>query len=184
MQTQISLIRVYTVCNSLYIFWMHYSEEKPSCSTFRVITANFQVSEILGFLRYTIFENIWIWNCFTDHYSPPRPWALGLEGDLDYSVLHLNWCNVKKRHVCDLRVKKNLTEIYCGNWTFRPNSFEIRLNNILTDIYSLAVKSINYKAFSNTGTFCQYRMFGFDYFWQYSRNLIDNNELRFLWKPI
>ena len=46
-----SLIRVYPVCNSLCIFWMHYSKEKPSCSTFRVITANFRVSEILGFLR-------------------------------------------------------------------------------------------------------------------------------------
>ena len=55
-----SLIRVYTVCSSLCIFWMHYSEEKlwmhyseekPSCSTFRVITANFLVSEILGILR-------------------------------------------------------------------------------------------------------------------------------------
>ena len=29
---------------------MHYSKEKPSCSTFRVITANFRVSEILVFL--------------------------------------------------------------------------------------------------------------------------------------
>ena len=26
-----SLIRVYTVCNSLCIFWMHYFKEKPSC---------------------------------------------------------------------------------------------------------------------------------------------------------
>ena len=47
-----SLIRVFTVCNSRCIFWMHYSKEKPSCSTFMVITANFRVSEILGFLRY------------------------------------------------------------------------------------------------------------------------------------
>ena len=31
---------------------MHYSKEKPSCSTFRVITANFRVSEMLEFLRY------------------------------------------------------------------------------------------------------------------------------------
>ena len=31
---------------------MHYSKENPSCSTFRVITVNFRVSEILGFLRY------------------------------------------------------------------------------------------------------------------------------------
>ena len=30
---------------------MHYSKENPSCSTFMVITANFRVSEILGFLR-------------------------------------------------------------------------------------------------------------------------------------
>ena len=52
-QTQIRLLlRVYTVCNSLCIFWMHYSKEKPSCSTFRVITAIFRVSEILGFLWY------------------------------------------------------------------------------------------------------------------------------------
>ena len=38
-QTQIRqlLIRVYTVCSSSCIFWMHYSKEKPSCSTFRVI---------------------------------------------------------------------------------------------------------------------------------------------------
>ena len=45
-------MRVYTVCNSLCIFWMYYSKEKPSCSTFSVITANFRVSEILGFLWY------------------------------------------------------------------------------------------------------------------------------------
>ena len=32
---------------------MHYSEEKPSCSTFRVTTANFRVSEILGFFFFS-----------------------------------------------------------------------------------------------------------------------------------
>ena len=46
-----SLIRVYTVCTSLCIVWMHHSKETPSCSTFRVITINFWVSEILRFLR-------------------------------------------------------------------------------------------------------------------------------------
>ena len=51
-KTQIRLLRVYTVCNSLCIFWMHYAKETPSCSTFRVITANFRVSKILGLLRY------------------------------------------------------------------------------------------------------------------------------------
>ena len=51
-QTQIRLLSVYTVCNSLCIFWMHYSKEKPSCSTLRLITANFRVSEILRYLWY------------------------------------------------------------------------------------------------------------------------------------
>ena len=32
---------------------MHYSKENPSCSTFRVITANVWVSKILGFLQQT-----------------------------------------------------------------------------------------------------------------------------------
>ena len=47
---QCSLIRVYTVCNSGCIFWMHYSEEKSSCSTFGVITAN-----VLGVRNFRIF---------------------------------------------------------------------------------------------------------------------------------
>ena len=43
-QTQISqssLIKVYTVCNSGCILWMHYSKENSSCSAFRMITPNF-----------------------------------------------------------------------------------------------------------------------------------------------
>ena len=40
-QTQSSVIRVYTVCNSLCTFWTHYSTVNPRCSNFRVITANF-----------------------------------------------------------------------------------------------------------------------------------------------
>ena len=51
-QTDMFLIRVYNVCISPCIFWIHYSKEKPSCSTFKVITANFQVSKILGILWY------------------------------------------------------------------------------------------------------------------------------------
>ena len=34
---------------------MHYSKETPSCSTFRVITINFGVAEILGFLQYILW---------------------------------------------------------------------------------------------------------------------------------
>ena len=54
-QIRLLLIRVYTMCHSLCIVWKRYFKEKPSCSIFRVITANFRVSEILGFLRYSSF---------------------------------------------------------------------------------------------------------------------------------
>ena len=59
-ETAPRLIRVYTVCNSLCIVQIHYSKEKPSCLTFRVITAHFRVSEILGFLRYQI-SYLFLW---------------------------------------------------------------------------------------------------------------------------
>ena len=55
-QTQIrlllrsSLIRVYLVCHSVYMFWMHYCT--VHCSNFRITTTIFQVSEYLGILRY------------------------------------------------------------------------------------------------------------------------------------
>ena len=45
-----SLIRVYTVCHSVCIFWTHYSMVEPLCSNFRVITANF-----LGVRIFKIF---------------------------------------------------------------------------------------------------------------------------------
>ena len=48
-----SLIRVYTVCSSLCIFWMHYSKEKPSLSTLRVITTH-----LLGVRIFKIFTCI------------------------------------------------------------------------------------------------------------------------------
>ena len=41
-----SLIRVYTVCHSVSIFWTHYSMVEPHCSNFRIITAVFWVSQI------------------------------------------------------------------------------------------------------------------------------------------
>ena len=48
-----SLIRVCTVCHSVYIFWTHYSKEKPPCSNvLEWLQQIFRVSEILGFLRY------------------------------------------------------------------------------------------------------------------------------------
>ena len=51
-QTRSSLIRAFTVCNSLCIFWMHYSKETPSYSTFRVITTNFLGVRI--FRKFTV----------------------------------------------------------------------------------------------------------------------------------
>ena len=46
-----SLIRVYTVCHSVCIFWTHYSMEEPHCSYVMIITAIFPVSEYLEILR-------------------------------------------------------------------------------------------------------------------------------------
>ena len=44
---------LYTVCNSVCIFWSHYSIVEPQCSNFKIITAPlFRVSEYLGILRY------------------------------------------------------------------------------------------------------------------------------------
>ena len=48
------LIRVYTVCYSVYVFRTHFSIVKPRCSNFRIITANFLgVSKFLGILQYS-----------------------------------------------------------------------------------------------------------------------------------
>ena len=44
---------VSTICNTVCIFWMHYSMVKPLFSSFRMITAKFSyMSENLGTLRY------------------------------------------------------------------------------------------------------------------------------------
>ena len=55
-QTAPSLSRVYTVCNSVSIFWTHYSMVEPHCSNFRVITTIFWVFEYLGNLRVYIIS--------------------------------------------------------------------------------------------------------------------------------
>ena len=44
------------VCNSLCIFWMHYSKEKPFCSTFRVITTNFL--GVQKFRKFTVLYHV------------------------------------------------------------------------------------------------------------------------------
>ena len=49
------MIRVYSVvCHSVCIFWTHNSMVEPHCSTFRIITAIFRVSESLGNLPYSV----------------------------------------------------------------------------------------------------------------------------------
>ena len=49
---QSSLIRIYSVCNSVCLFWTHYSWVKLSFSNFTMITAKFRVSEYFGILWY------------------------------------------------------------------------------------------------------------------------------------
>ena len=41
------MIRVYSVCHSVCIFWMHHSKVKPPYSKFRVITGKFSGVPIL-----------------------------------------------------------------------------------------------------------------------------------------
>ena len=53
-QTVQTQIRVYTVCNTLCVFWIHYSKVKPSCSTFRVFTTNF--SGVRNFRNFLVAD--------------------------------------------------------------------------------------------------------------------------------
>ena len=55
-QCRPSLIRVFTVCYSICIFWWHFSAVRRICSNFRVITAIFWVFENLGLLRYVDYR--------------------------------------------------------------------------------------------------------------------------------
>ena len=54
-----SLIRVYTVCHSIYIFWTNYSLVKWCCSNFRRITAILRVPNCLDFF----FFDQWFVSC-------------------------------------------------------------------------------------------------------------------------
>ena len=55
------LIRVYTVCHSVCIFWTHYSMVEPHCSNFRVITTN-----VLGVRIFRKFTAVMIQSFRTD----------------------------------------------------------------------------------------------------------------------
>ena len=58
-----SLVRVYTVCHSLCIIWVHYSLVKPHCFIFRIIkTAILLMSEFLDF--YGLFACVLRSSCF------------------------------------------------------------------------------------------------------------------------
>ena len=65
-QCRPSLISVYTVCHSVCIFWTYYSTVKPSCSNFKVITANFSgVRTLRSFTVYKMSNRCWcgiFWN--------------------------------------------------------------------------------------------------------------------------
>ena len=55
LQTQIRLllIRVYTVCHSVFTVWMHYAVIHPLCTIFRMITTNFPGVQKLR--KFTVF---------------------------------------------------------------------------------------------------------------------------------
>ena len=63
-QTQISnLIRVYTVCHSVFIVWTHYSMVEPHSSNFRVISTNFWGVQIFRKLMVMILQTSWLFIC-------------------------------------------------------------------------------------------------------------------------
>ena len=79
---------------------MHYSKETPSCSTLRVITANFRVSETFGFLWYT--------NLLACHAGPgleavgeqfPESRAVGphITGRCELEIVYTFWCTPRIR---------------------------------------------------------------------------------------
>ena len=76
MQTQIRLLRVYTVCHFVCIFCTHYSMVKPHSSNFRIIAAIFWVSEILGFLRVAVFCLVSSLNLVAFKIAPNDKWQL------------------------------------------------------------------------------------------------------------
>ena len=57
-QTAPSLIRFYTVCHSVCIFWMHNLNVKQPCSNFRVITANFPSVQIFWIFMVLVLRYI------------------------------------------------------------------------------------------------------------------------------
>ena len=80
-----SLIRVYTVCNCVCIFWMYYSTVKLSCSNFRVITAN-----VFGCPKFLIFTVI-VWNLknFKDYFRHLEARTFEMETEQVVSYPHI-----------------------------------------------------------------------------------------------
>ena len=64
-----SLIRVYTVCHSVCIFWTNYPVVKRYCSNFRIITANFLSGRIFRSFTvvkidcFSIFSKFVVFSC-------------------------------------------------------------------------------------------------------------------------
>ena len=69
------------------------------------------------------------------HLSSLIRWALEFGSNQSTTALHLDRRNVKTIFVT-FRVRTTM-KVYSGNWTFRPKSFQIRQNSILTVIHIL-----------------------------------------------
>ena len=88
-QTQISLFRVYPVCNSLCILWMLYSKIKPPYSPFRVITTYFLGVRI--FRNFTVATKI---SSFTLSFQnkPCFVGSLAIWAQQEYEPCHKKMC--------------------------------------------------------------------------------------------
>ena len=124
-QAQIRLlIRVYTVCNSLCIFWTHYSTVKPLCN-FRVISANFW-----GVLIFRIFT------VYTFHIGQLK-WGETPVYSKSLTV-HSKSLTVRSK---SLIVRSKSLTVHSKSLTVRSKSLTVRSKSLTVRSKSLTVRS-------------------------------------------
>ena len=98
--------QVYTVCHSVCIFWAHYSDIKPNCSTFRIITANFSGFRIFRFFTVNLPETIEIDYLFLSKGIMIQYYQT-ISFLLDHLYIKLAYRKLTKRDLSFLKIKSH-----------------------------------------------------------------------------
>ena len=123
---------------------MHYSKEYPSCSTFRVITANFRVSEMLGFLRY--FSNDCTWHHHIQ-YIIDKAWTrINIMRKLKFK---LDRHSLEKIYLTFIRPLLEYGDVLWDNCTLYEKDELDKIQNKAARIATGATKLISLYALSN-----------------------------------